>query len=76
MGEAITYTLNQWEALCEYTTDGRLNIDNNPAGNALRGVAIGRKNWLLVGSDKGGTTVAVLYSILQTCKRHGVEPWA
>ena len=57
-----------------YTTDGRLNIDNNPAENALRGVAIGRKNWLFVGSDKGGTTAAVLYSILQTCKRHSVEP--
>ena len=76
MGEAISYALNQWEALCVYTTDGRLNIDNNPAENALRGVAIGRKNWLFVGSDKGGTTAAVLYSILQTCKRHGVEPWA
>lgn len=76
MGEAITYTLNQWKALGVYLTDGQLNIDNNTAENALRGVAIGRKNWLFVGSDKGGTTAAVLYSILQTCKRHGVEPWA
>ncbi len=76
MGEAIAYALNQWEALCVYITDGRLNIDNNPAENALRGVALGRKNWLFVGSDKGGSTAAVLYSLLQTCKRHGAEPWA
>lgn len=76
MGEAITYALNQWDALCMYITDGRLNIDNNTAENALRRVAIGRKNWLFVGSDKGGTTAAILYSLISTCKRHGVEPWS
>ena len=55
MGQAIQYSLNQWEALCVYTTDdGRLAIDNNASENALRRVAIGRKNWLFAGSDNGG----------------------
>jgi transposase len=76
MGEAITYTLNQWDALCVYCTDGRLAIDNNTAENALRRVAIGRKNWLFVGSDNGGKTAAVLYSLISSCKRHKIEPWA
>jgi transposase len=76
MGEAITYTLNQWDALCVYCTDGRLAIDNNVAENALRRVTLGRKNWLFVGSDQGGTTAAVLYSLISSCQRHRVEPWA
>lgn len=76
MGEAITYALNQWEALCVYTTDGDLNIDNNPAENALRRVALGRKNWLFCGSDTGGHTAAVLFSLIATCQRHKVEPFA
>jgi transposase len=76
MGQAIQYALNQWDALCVYTTDGRLNIDNNPSENALRRVAIGRKNWLFVGSDKGGRTAATLLSLIATCQRHKVEPLA
>jgi transposase len=76
MGQAITYTLNQWEALCVYTTDGGLAIDNNAAENALRRVAIGRKNWLFCGSDNGGHTAAILFSLMATCKRHRVEPFA
>ena len=76
MGEAIGYTLNQWDALNVYLTDGRLSIDNNVAENALRRVALGRKNWLFVGSDNGGRTAAILYSLISTCKRHKVEPWA
>ncbi|MGC8553615.1 MAG: IS66 family transposase [Phycisphaerae bacterium] len=76
MGEAIGYTLNQWDALNVYLTDGRLSMDNNVAENALRRVALGRKNWLFVGSDNGGRTAAVLYSLISSCKRHKVEPWA
>lgn len=76
MGQAITYAMNQWEALCIYTTDGRLNIDNNPAENAHRRVAVGRKNWLFCGSDNGGHTAAVLFSFIATCERHKVEPFA
>lgn len=74
MGQAIQYALNQWNALCVYTTDGRLNIDNNPSENALRRVAVGRKNWLFAGSDNGGRTAATLFSVIATCERHRVEP--
>ena len=76
MGEAITYALNQWKALCVYTTDGDLAIDNNVSENALRRVAIGRKNWLFCGSDRGGKTAAILFSLIATCQRHRVEPFA
>lgn len=76
MGQAITYALNQWEALGVYTTDGDLAIDNNAAENALRRVAIGRKNWLFCGSDNGGNTAAILFSFIATCQRHEVEPFA
>ena len=76
LGQAIQYTLNQWEALCVYATDGRLAIDNNAAENALRRVAVGRKNWLFCGSDHGGRTAATLFSLIATCQRHQVEPMA
>jgi hypothetical protein len=76
MGQAIAYVLNQWDALCVYTTDGDLAIDNNVAENALRRVAVGRKNWLFCGSDGGGHTASVLFSLLATCVRHQVDPFA
>ena len=75
MGEAIGYALNNWTALNRYIEEGYLSIDNNPAERALRMVAIGRKNWLFAGSDAGGETAAVLYSLVGTCKRHGIDPW-
>ena len=74
MGQAIQYALNQWDALCVYTTDGRLAIDNNASENALRRVAVGRKNWLFAGSDNGGRTAATWFSMIATCERHRVEP--
>ncbi len=76
MGLAIQYALNQWDALCVYTTDGRLAIDNNASENALRRVAIGRKNWLFAGSDNGGRTAAIHFSLIATCQRHKIEPLA
>jgi transposase len=76
MGEAIGYALNQWDALCVYTTDGDLAIDNNASENAVRPIALGRKNWLFAGSDNGGATAATLFSLLATCQRHKVEPFA
>ena len=76
MGQAVAYALNQWEALSVYAADGDLNIDNNPAENALRRIAVGRKNWLFAGSDRGGRTAAVLFSFIATCQRHRVEPLA
>jgi transposase len=53
-----------------------LNLDNNASERALRAVAVGRKNWLFAGSDAGGRTAAVLYTMTQTCKRHRIDPFA
>lgn len=75
LGQASTYAFNQWQALCVYTTDGDLAIDNNAAENALRRVALGRKNWLFCGSDRGGQTAAILFSLIATCQRHQVNPF-
>jgi transposase len=76
MGEAIGYALNNWEALRRYTEAGFLAIDNNVAEREMKRIAIGRKNWLTVGSPRGGQTAAVLFSFTSTCQRLGVEPWA
>jgi transposase len=74
MAGAIGYMLNQWDALCVYTTRGFLAIDNNAAERALKRVAIGRKNWLFAGNDKAGGTAATLYSLIASAERHGVDP--
>lgn len=76
MGQAMGYALNQWEALCAYAIDGDLAIDNNAAENALRCVAVGRNNWLFCGSDNGGATAAILFSLMATCRRHEIDPFA
>jgi len=75
-GEAIAYTLSNWKALIRYCEDGDLEIDNNGAERSLRGVAVGRKNWMFYGSDHGGRTAAVLTSVIATSKRLGVDPFA
>jgi transposase len=76
MAEALGYALNNWAALVRYTEAGFLAIDNNAAEREMKRVAIGRKNWLTVGSPRGGHTAAVLFSLTSTCQRLGVEPWA
>jgi hypothetical protein len=76
MAEAIGYALNNWTALIRYTEAGFLSIDNNVAEREMKRIAIGRKNWLFVGSEKGGHTAAVLFSFTSTCHRLGIEPWA
>jgi transposase len=73
MGQAITYALNQWNALCVYVSDGDLAIDNNAGENALRRIGVGRKNWMFCGSDAGGHTAAILFSLIATCERHKVN---
>jgi transposase len=75
-GEAVSYALNNWEALRRYTEAGFLAIDNNVAEREMKKIAIGRKNWLSIGSPRGGQTAAVLFSFTSTCQRLGVEPWA
>jgi transposase len=73
MTAAIGYTLNQWTALNVYTEDGRLPISNIAAEQAMRGVAIGRKNWLFAGSPEGGRWAAILYSLTMTCRKLGIN---
>lgn len=75
VGEAIGYTLNNWQALVRYAEDGAVEIDNNGAERSLRGIAVGRKNWMFYGSDKGGKTAAVLSSLVATCKRLHIDPF-
>jgi len=75
-GQAIGYVRNQWESLRRYVEDGRLGIDNNISERTLRIAAIGRKNWLFFGSDRGGETAAICLSILASAKRHLIEPFA
>lgn len=76
IGEAFTYTLNQWAALLRYTEDGALAIDNNIAEQTLKLCAIGRKNWLFVASLTGGRRAAILFSLIASAKANQVEPWA
>jgi len=76
LAKAVNYARNQWDALRCYTTDGRLTIDNNTSERTLRPQAIGRKNWLFLGSENAGTRAAVLYTILAGAKRHRIEPWS
>jgi transposase len=76
MAEALGYALNNWTALVRYSEAGFLAIDNNVAEREMKRIAIGRKNWLFVGSPQGGQTAALLMSFTSTCQRLGVEPWA
>src|ERR1700756_5101983 len=71
---AIRYVLSRWRALTRFTDDGRLEIDNSAAERALRAVALGRKNYLLVGSDCGGERAAAIYSLIRSAKLNGIDP--
>jgi transposase len=75
-GQAIGYVVNQWDTLHRYVEDGRFDIDNNISERTLRVCAIGRKNWMFFGSDRGGETAAACLSILASAKRHLIEPYA
>jgi transposase len=74
-GRAVRYTLKNWNALTRYCEDGDLQIDNNATERAIRGVAVGRNNWVFFGSDEGGKTAAVLRSFVASCQRVGVDPF-
>jgi len=73
---AIGYSLTRWRALTRYVDDGRIEIDNNAAERALRGVSLGRKNYLFMGSDAGGERAAAIYSLVETTKLNGLDPEA
>jgi transposase len=74
--QAINYCLGNWAALIRYTEDGDLSIDNNAAEQQMKPIAVGRKNWLFFGSDRGGSTAAILFSMTRSAKRHGLNSFA
>ena len=75
LGKAVDYALERWTALGRYVEDGRLEIDNNLIENAIRPTAIGKKNWLFMGSPEAGWKSAVIYSILGSCRNADVDPF-
>ena len=76
LGKAMAYCLARWDNLIGYLHDGALEIDNNLIENAIRPVALGRKNYLFAGSHRAAQNAAMIYSFFATCKKHNVEPYA
>ena len=74
--KAIDYTLRRWPALTRYLDDGRYPIDNNAVENAIRPIALGRKNWLFTGSETAGKRAAAIMSLIATAKANGLNPHA
>ncbi len=74
MAKAIQYAISNWRALIRYCDDGRLSIDNNAAERALRAIAVGRKNWIFFGNERGGQAAAVMYSLIATCRECEIDP--
>lgn len=74
--EAMGYVVGGWEALTRYLDDGDLAIDNNACEQQIRPVAVGRKNWLFAGSDEGGRRAAIIYTLVLSCRKNGINPWA
>jgi transposase len=76
MGQAIGYALNQWPMLARFLEHGEVEIDNNLVENDIRPTAVGKKNWLFFGSEEAGQRSAVVYTLIENCRIHGVEPCA
>ena len=76
MGRAIDYALNHESELRVFLSNGHVGIDNNPVENAIRPTAIGKKNWMFIGSREAGWRSAVIYSIIESCRSRGIDPHA
>jgi transposase len=76
VAKAMDYMLKRWAAFTRFLSDGRICLTNNAAERALRGIAIGRKNWLFAGSDRGGERAAAMYTLIATAKLNNVDPQA
>jgi transposase len=76
LGIAIAYALDQWPALERFLEDGRIEIDNNLCENAIRPTAVGKKNWLFIGDADAGQRAAILYTLVENCRRLGLDPHA
>lgn len=75
LAKALTYLVNQWPTLVRFLEDGRVPIHNNACENAIRPVAVGRRNWLFAGSERGGRAAATIYSLIESCRRVDVDPF-
>jgi hypothetical protein len=75
LGQAIDYALKRWTALNQFITDGTLEIDNNLIENSIRPSALGKRNWLFIGHPEAGERSAVIYTLLGSCRRHGINPF-
>jgi transposase len=76
LGTALDYALGQWNAMQVFLSDGRVEIDNNLVENAIRPTAIGKKNWLFIGEADAGQRSAIVYTVIESCRRRGIEPYA
>jgi transposase len=76
LSKALAYTLDQWPTLVAFLYDGRVEIDNNVVENAIRPTALGKKNWLFIGADHAGERGAILYTVVESCRRRGLDPFA
>ena len=76
LAQAVDYALGQWSTLTVYLDDGRVEIDNNLVENAIRPTAIGKKNWLFVGDADAGERSAIIYTLIESCRRRGLDPYA
>ena len=74
LGKAISYAINQWPNLETYLADGRVEICNNLVENAIRPTKLGAKNWLFLGNEESGQKCAILYTIVENCRRLGINP--
>jgi len=74
IGKAIRYTLSLWKELTVFLEDGLVEIDNNLVENSIRPTAVGKKNWLFIGEKMAGKTAAILYTVVESCRRHGLDP--
>ncbi len=76
LGQAIDYALGQWSTLEIYLANGRVEIDNNLVENAIRPTAIGKKNWLFIGDATAGERSAIIYTLIESCRRRGLDPYS
>ncbi len=76
LGIAIDYAMGQWKTLEVYLLDGRVEIDNNLVENAIRPTAIGKKNWLFMGDADAGERGAIIYTVIESCRRRKIDPYA
>lgn len=75
MGKAVSYALTVWDGLGVYLEDGRVEIDNNEVENAIRPTAVGKKNWLFIGDAEAGERSAIVFTVIEACRRRGIDPF-